>query len=85
VIALAAILIGCPIALAVNYWLSLHGVVLPTTFTYGGAEFSHMYSEINLRSFVIPAITVFLAALAVSVIPAIKAARTVPAKAMRVH
>jgi ABC-type lipoprotein release transport system permease subunit len=64
--------------------LSLHGISLPTTVTFGGAEFSRMYSEINARSFYIPAVTVFFSAILVCLAPAVKAARTEPAQAMKI-
>jgi ABC-type lipoprotein release transport system permease subunit len=82
IIAIVSILIGCPIGFAVNSWLAEGGIEMPTPFTYGGVEFTHMYSEINLRSFLIPAAIVFCAAVLVSLFPAVKAARTAPAKAM---
>lgn len=80
---LGSLVIGFVIALAVNYWLSIDGITMPQPFTYGGVEFTKLYTEINTRSFVIPAITVLLAAVLVSIFPAIKASRTAPAKAMR--
>ena len=83
--AVISVVIGFFVGLAVNYWLSLHGVPLPTPLTYGGMEFSRMYTEINARSFVIPAVTVMFSAGLVSIFPAIKAARTAPARAMRTH
>jgi len=84
VMATVSIVIGFILSLGINYWLSLEGISFGT-FTYGGVEFSEMYSEINARSFIIPAITVITSAVLVSLFPAIKAARTVPAKAMRTH
>ncbi|HOP06417.1 MAG TPA: ABC transporter permease [candidate division Zixibacteria bacterium] len=80
-----AVLFGAVVSLGVNYWLSRTGIDMAQAFTYGGMEFKTMYSEVNLQSFTIPAITVTAAALLVSVIPALKAARTAPAKAMRTH
>ena len=83
VMAVISLIIGSVIALGVNYWLSLEGITISQGITYGGVEFRTFYSEINARSFIIPAITVFVAAIIVSLFPAIKAARTAPAKAMR--
>jgi ABC-type lipoprotein release transport system permease subunit len=84
VMASGSILIGVILSLGINYWLAVQGISFGT-FSYGGVEFSEMYSEINARSYIIPAITVFLSAILISLFPAIKAARTVPAKAMRSH
>jgi ABC-type antimicrobial peptide transport system permease subunit len=84
VMSLMAILVGLALSLGANYWLSVTGVSIGE-FTYGGVEFTAMYSEINVRSYVIPALTVALSAVVVGVFPAVKAARTAPAKAMRTH
>ena len=50
-----------------------------------GVEFGKMYAEVNVACLMIPATTVFLSAVIVSLYPAIKAARIIPAKAMRIH
>jgi len=85
IIALGSIGIGAILGVLINYLLSIHGVTLPQEFTYGGIKFDTMYAEVNFRSLIIPAITVMLSATAVSLFPAIKAARIMPAKAMRAH
>lgn len=84
VMAISSIVIGFVLSFGVNYWLSIEGVSFGT-FSYGGVEFTKMYSTINLRSYIVPAITVFSSAVLISLFPAIKAARTMPAKAMRSH
>ena len=85
VIAAASILVGVMLSLLANHLLSINGIDLPFTFTYGGVEFTKMYSEVTLRSLVIPAATVVLSAAAVSLFPAFRAARIKPARAMRMH
>ena len=84
-LALGSILIGAILGTTVNYLLSHQGVTLPQAFTYGGVEFKTMYTEVNARSLYLPAITILLSSWLVSLFPAIKAARTEPAKAMRIH
>ncbi len=84
VMAWVSVFFGFFVALGCNYWLSVAGLSFGT-FTYGGVEFNEMYSEINVRSYAIPAITVLVSATIVSIFPAIRAARTLPAKAMRTH
>ena len=84
-LALGSILAGSVIALIVNYFLSVHGVSFSESFTYGGVEFGTMYAEINLNSFLIPAVTVILTASLVALFPALKAIRTDPARSMRIH
>lgn len=79
------IVIGFCLSLPVNYLLSQEGIPMPVTFTYGGIEFTHYYSEVNAHSLYLPAITVALAAMIVSIFPAIRAARIAPARALRTH
>jgi putative ABC transport system permease protein len=80
-----SIIVGAILGTLINYLLSINGISLPQPFTYGGIEFKTMYTEVNARSLIIPAITVFLTAFVVGFFPAIKAVRTEPAKAMRMH
>jgi ABC-type lipoprotein release transport system permease subunit len=83
-IALGGVILGAGLSAVLNWVLSIRGIAIPTPITYGGVEFSRMYSEINARSFFIPAVTVAVSAILVSLGPALKAARTEPAKAMRI-
>lgn len=84
VMAFVSVVLGFVVALGCNYWLSVEGLSFGT-FSYGGVEFNEMYSELNVRSYLIPAVTVIFSAVLVSLFPAARAARTVPAKAMRTH
>jgi putative ABC transport system permease protein len=83
VISFGGMLLGAGLSIVVNWFLSMHGISLPTPLSYGGAEFTHMYTEVSARSLYIPAVTVFLAAILVGLAPAVKAAGTEPAEAMR--
>lgn len=85
ILATVCIIIGAGLGLAANSFLSTHGIRYGEGITYGGMSYDTMYSEVNLRSFIIPAITILFCAFLVSLIPAIKAARTKPAKTMRIH
>lgn len=85
ILSLIAMLAGAALGLGANLVLSRHGIRFSTGLTYGGMVFDTMKSEINLRSFTIPALTVILSALVVSFFPALKAARTDPARTMRMH
>jgi len=85
VIAGGSILAGALLSLLANHLLSINGIALPFSFSYGGVVFEKMYAEVNLRTIVIPAATVILSALIVSVFPAFRAGRINPAKAMRTH
>ncbi|UCD17708.1 MAG: ABC transporter permease [Candidatus Zixiibacteriota bacterium] len=83
--AVISTIIGAILSAIINYLLSFHGIPMPIDYSYGGVEFSRMYTEINARSLIIPGITVVASAMLISVFPAVKAARIAPAKAMRTH
>ena len=85
IIALASICVGALLGSLANYLFSIYGITYPEEITYGGMKLKTLYAEVNLRSLYIPAITVMLSAAIVSLFPAIKAARIMPAKAMRTH
>lgn len=82
-IALASVLGGLVLSILANHALSVYGLSLPQSFSYGGMEFKKMYAEITARSLYIPAITVLLSATLVSIFPALRAAKIEPARAMR--
>jgi putative ABC transport system permease protein len=87
-LAVISIVLGSGFSLPMNYYLSRHQfpvtAYISKPITFGGMQYTTFTSEVNLRSFVIPAVTVFISALLVSLMPAIKAARTDPAKSIRV-
>ena len=85
ILAVASIIVGAVLGSLANYALSHQGIALPQAFTYGGIEFTKMYSTVNARSLYLPAATVLITAIIVSTFPAIRAAKSDPAKAMRIH
>ena len=85
IITLGSICIGALLGICVNYLLSIYGITYPEEITYGGMKIKTLYAAVNARCLMIPAITVMLSAAIVSLFPAIKAARTMPAQAMRTH
>ncbi len=85
VIALISIVLGIGISLLLNQLLSVHGISIPTPFTYGGITFDKLYTEVNARTLYLPGLSVFVSALLVSIFPALRAAHIEPAKAMRIH
>ncbi|HHZ90931.1 TPA: ABC transporter permease [Candidatus Poribacteria bacterium] len=91
IIALASVVIGTilalgiPLSTLINYLLAINGIAFPE-ISYGGMKFqTALYVEMNARSIYIPAITIVVSAMAVSLFPALKAACVTPAKAMRTH
>ena len=85
IIALGSICVGALLGVLANYLLSIYGITYPEEITFGGMKLKTLYAEVNVRCLIIPAITVMLSATIVSLFPAIKAARIMPAKAMRTH
>ena len=83
--ALISIVVGTIIGVGINYLLSFTGIPMPLEYSYGGIEFSRMLSTISPRSVYIPILTVAVSSLLISILPALKAARIAPAKAMRTH
>jgi putative ABC transport system permease protein len=86
-LALGSVLLGVAISLPVNTYLSQHQLPVTALFskpvTFGGMQYTALTSEVNVRSFLIPAVTVFVSAFLVSLMPAMKAARTDPARSVR--
>ena len=84
-LALFCILLGAAVAFFLNTYASSHGIKLGEPISYGGITLEDMTTEINLRSFLIPAFTVLATAFFSGLFPAVMAARTVPVKSMRMH
>ena len=85
ILSVLSMAVGAGLGLGANVLLAKHGIKFSEGLTWGGMVFDTMKSEVNLRSFIIPAVTVVICAVLVSLIPALKAARTEPAKTMRLH
>ncbi len=85
IIAIFSIILGIAVGLVGLYFLSVKGITLSDPMSYGGIVFSSLKAEINMRAFIIPAITILFSTTIVSLFPAIKAARTDPAKTMRIN
>jgi ABC-type lipoprotein release transport system permease subunit len=82
-LSLISIIVGSLIGILANWWFSQYGITYSTPIEYGGFYFYKMTAKITLRSIVIPALVVFGTAVVVSVLPAIRAARIIPVKALR--
>jgi ABC-type lipoprotein release transport system permease subunit len=83
VMAAASIVAGTLISLVVIGILSKHGLVLNEPVTYGGMAYDRMSALLTPICLWIPAAAVALTSFAVSLIPAVKASRTRPARALR--
>ena len=78
-----SILLGSIISTAGLLLLSKHGIVMNPPLDYGGTVFREMVASISPDCYWIPALCVMLTATIVSWIPALNAAHTKPAKALR--
>lgn len=78
-----SVILGCLLSTAGLLYLSEHGLVLDQPLDYGGFTFREMLATISPDCFWIPAVCIMLTAGVVSLIPAVKAAHTDPAKSLR--
>ncbi len=83
IIAIFSVIIGTGIGFILNSLMAKYGYNIPEPISYGGMMIETMKGEVNLRSFVIPAITIFFTASFVGFFPALRAAKIDPAKSMR--
>ena len=83
IITTGCIVLGSGVGTLVNYIFTRVGIEVPTAMEVGGFAIETMVSEINAKTYWMPGVIVFTAAMLVSLFPAIKAARTVPVEAMR--
>ncbi len=83
VLAAASILIGAAFGIIGNSILAKVGIDFGTEFSMGGFTMDKMVSEVSRDSLLLPTLMVFVTAMIVSIFPAVYAARTRPAKTMR--
>lgn len=83
ILASGSVLVGAIFGIIGNSILAKVGIDFGTEFTIGGFTMDKMFSEVSAGSLILPALMVFVTAIVVSVFPAIHAARTEPAKTMR--
>ncbi|RKX76350.1 MAG: hypothetical protein DRP87_12145 [Spirochaetes bacterium] len=79
----ACILLGSVIGYFMNLYFAEYGLKLANPIEWGGVQIKYMKGEVNFKSFYLPTITVLVTALLVCFFPALRAARTEPAKTMR--
>ncbi|MBN1434108.1 ABC transporter permease [Candidatus Fermentibacterales bacterium] len=85
IMALLSVLLALPASLLGLHLLHEIGLRLPQAMEYGGIQFTHVRAMITPSSVYIPSITVVATAILVGLLPAMRAARTRPASAMRMH
>lgn len=77
-----SVILGIICALFINGYFSIVGIDF-TPFEYGGMRFDKMFTTLNVRCFVLPALTIIGSSIMVSIFPALKAARVFPIEEMR--
>jgi len=85
IMSVIGILGGIVVGTFFNLIISKEGIPLGTGFDIGGIVVDRLKSEVNLKTIIDPGILVFFTAIIVSIFPAIRAAKTDPAKTMRFH
>ncbi|MBF0349455.1 MAG: ABC transporter permease [SAR324 cluster bacterium] len=75
--------IGGVLALGLNYYFTVAGIPVDPPIEFGGIVFEKMVSEVSWFVFWVPGLLTIATAVIVAVYPAIKAARTIPVKAIR--
>ena len=84
-LSIISIIIGSIMGIFANWMLSIYGIAYPVPIEYGGYVFDKLTAKITIRSLVLPTAIIFGTALLVSILPALRAARIIPVKAMRAH
>jgi len=84
-LALLSLVPGIILGASCNHLLGIYGIQLPTSVEYGGVVFDSMTGKNSLRTLAVPGVVVFVTAVVVSLLPALRAARIVPVEAMRSH
>lgn len=83
VLAIISCLIGLALALPVCFWLASIGITMPEPIDMGGIIFDTMLGEVSWFVVLLPSIVVISSTLIVSFIPAIRAAKISPLKALQ--
>jgi len=82
-LSIASCLLGLLLSLPIIYWLSVKGIPMPEPIDMGGIEFNTMLGELSTYVIVLPSVVVILSTLLVSLIPAVRAAKISPLKALQ--
>ena len=83
ILSIMSALLGMAAGIAINYYLSIHGIKYPTPIEFQGVFVTEMRSIVNAKSIIKPLLLTIFTAVTVSILPAIKAARIIPVKALR--
>ncbi len=78
VLSVMGCVLGFILALPVNYWFQVKGIVLQHPIEVGGMLFDRIIGEISNNSMLFPGIVIMITAIVVSLFPAIKAASVTP-------
>jgi len=83
VLSIASCILGLLLSLPVIYWLSVKGIPMPEPIDMGGIEFNTMLGELSTYVIALPSVVVIVSTLLVSLIPAMRAAKISPLKALQ--
>ncbi|MGC9315033.1 MAG: ABC transporter permease, partial [bacterium] len=83
ILAVGSIALGAVLGIGVNFFFSKVGIPYNMDFDVSGFIFEEMTSRVTAQTIYLPAAIVFFTAMLVGIFPAIFAAKTEPAKTMR--
>lgn len=83
ILAVGSIALGAVLGISVNFFFSKVGIPYNMDFDVSGFIFEEMTSRVTAQTIYLPAAIVFFTAMLVGIFPAIFAAKTEPAKTMR--
>jgi putative ABC transport system permease protein len=83
ILAIISCLIGLVLVLPVCFWLENSGITMPEPIDMGGVIFDTMLGEVSWFVVLLPSVVVISSTLLVSFIPAIRAAKISPLKALQ--
>ncbi len=79
----ASLVIGFIVAIPVLAYFTFIGIEMPEPIDFAGVQFSAYTGELSLDVMITPVLLIFAFAMAVSILPGIRAARVTPTEAMR--
>ncbi len=82
-LSLMSIAVGFVIAIPVNYWFEVHGIVMDPPFDIGGISYDRISGELSIATLLEPAFVIVGVAIAVSLFPGLRAAHVRVVDALR--
>lgn len=85
ILASISVVVATFISYGIISYFAVNQIQLPEPISYGGLEVSGMKTLVNLESFLVPALVIYISCFVVCLFPAYRASRISPIKAMNDH